>query len=54
MATYDGYITAVNGLTVELSQPVKFTAGDDHYLVLKLRDGGVKVFVLSLAHMTDK
>ncbi|ATE85543.1 putative tail fiber protein [Salmonella phage St161] len=42
MSTYDGYITAVNGLTVELSQPVKFTSGDDHSLVLKRRDGGVQ------------
>ncbi|EEN5580942.1 hypothetical protein X025_21690 [Salmonella enterica subsp. enterica serovar Enteritidis] len=51
MATYDGYITAVNGLTVELSQPVKFTSGDDHSLVLKLRDGGVQsVRVVPGAH----
>ncbi|UNY50424.1 tail fiber protein [Salmonella phage PhiSEP1] len=51
MATYDGYVTAVNGLTVELSQPVKFTSGDDHSLILKLRDGGVQsVNVVPGAH----
>lgn len=42
MAPQDGYIIAVNGLTLTLSQPVKFTPGDDHSLILKKRDGGVQ------------
>ena len=42
MAPQDGYITAVNGLTLTLSQPVTFTPGDDHSLILKKRDGGVQ------------
>ena len=40
-APQDGYIIAVNGLTLTLSQPVTFTPGDDHSLILKKRDGGV-------------
>lgn len=42
MAPQDGYVIAVNGLTLTLSQPVKFTPGDDHSLILKKRDGGVQ------------
>lgn len=42
MAPQDGYIVAVNGLTLTLSQPVTFTPGDDHSLILKKRDGGVQ------------
>ncbi|ECS0213211.1 hypothetical protein F2T63_11130 [Salmonella enterica] len=42
MATYDGYITSVDGLTVHLSSPVQFTAGEPHSLVLKTRDGGAQ------------
>lgn len=42
MAPQDGYIIAVNGLTLTLSQPVTFTPGDDHSLILKKRDGGVQ------------
>lgn len=42
MAPQDGYVVAVNGLTLTLSQPVKFTPGDDHSLILKKRDGGVQ------------
>ncbi len=37
-----GYIINVNILTVELSQEVEFTVGDDHFLVLKKRDGGTQ------------
>jgi hypothetical protein len=37
-----GYIMNVDLLTVELSQEVTFTAGDDHYLVLKTRNGGTQ------------
>lgn len=42
MAPQDGYVIAVNGLTLTLSQPVTFTPGDDHSLILKKRDGGVQ------------
>lgn len=42
MASQDGYVIAVNGLTLTLSQPVTFTPGDDHSLILKKRDGGVQ------------
>lgn len=42
MAPQDGYVLAVNGLTLTLSQPVTFTPGDDHSLILKKRDGGVQ------------
>ena len=42
MTPQDGYIVAVNGLTLTLSQPVTFTPGDDHSLILKKRDGGVQ------------
>nr|DAH69270.1 MAG TPA: tail protein [Bacteriophage sp.] len=42
VAPQDGYVIAVNGLTLTLSQPVTFTPGDDHSLILKKRDGGVQ------------
>lgn len=42
MAPQDGYVVAVNGLALTLSQPVTFTPGDDHSLILKKRDGGVQ------------
>lgn len=42
MAPYDGYVVAVNGLELMLSQPVEFTEGDDHSVVLKKRDGSVQ------------
>lgn len=42
MAPYDGYIIAVNGLELTLSQPVEFTQGDDHSIILKKRDGSVQ------------
>lgn len=42
MAPYDGYIIAVNGLELTLSQPVEFTPGDDHSIILKKRDGSVQ------------
>lgn len=42
MAPQDGYIVAVKGLTLTLSQPVTFTPGDDHSLILKKRNGGVQ------------
>ncbi|MDB4261413.1 host specificity factor TipJ family phage tail protein [bacterium] len=37
-----GYIINADLLTVELSQEVAFTPGDDHFLVLKTRNGGTQ------------
>lgn len=42
MAPQDGYIIAVNGLRLILSQPVSFVDGDDHSIILKKRDGSVQ------------
>lgn len=42
VSPYDGYIVAVNGLTLTLSQNVEFTPGDDHSVILKRRDGSVQ------------
>lgn len=42
VSPYDGYIVAVDGLTLVLSQNVEFTPGEDHSLILKRRDGGVQ------------
>lgn len=42
VAPFDGYVIAVNGLTLTLSQPVEFTPGEDHSLILKKRDGSVQ------------
>lgn len=41
VSPFDGYVVAVDGLTVVLSQNVTFTPGQDHSLVIKLRDGSV-------------
>ncbi len=40
--TYDGYVVAVNGLDLTLSQDVVFTAGDSHSIILKKRDGSTE------------
>lgn len=42
VAPYDGYVIAVNGLELTLSQPVSFDDGDDHSIILKKRDGSVQ------------
>lgn len=42
VAPYDGYVVAVNGLELTLSQPVSFDEGDDHSVILKRRDGSVQ------------
>lgn len=42
VSQFDGYVVAVDGLTVVLSQNVEFTPGQDHSLVLKRRDGSVQ------------
>lgn len=42
VAPFDGYVIAVDGLKLTLSQPVSFTPGDDHSVMLKRRDGSVQ------------
>lgn len=42
VSPFDGYVVAVDGLTVVLSQNVEFTHGQEHSLVLKRRDGSVQ------------
>lgn len=42
VSPYDGYVVAVDGLTLVLSQNVEFTPGEDHSLILKRRAGGVQ------------
>lgn len=42
VSPFDGYVVAVDGLTVVLSQNVEFTPGEEHSLVLKRRDGSVQ------------
>lgn len=42
VSPFDGYVVAVDGLTVVLSQNVTFTPGQEHSLVLKRRDGSVQ------------
>ena len=42
IAPQDGYVVDVNGLALTLSQPVTFTPGDDHSIILKKRDGSVQ------------
>lgn len=40
--TYDGYIVAVDGLLLTLSQDVVFTDNDSHSIILKNRDGSTE------------
>lgn len=47
VAPYDGYVVAVSGLELTLSQPVEFTEGDDHSVILKRRDGSVQSIAVS-------
>lgn len=42
VSPFDGYVVAVDGLTLVLSQNVQFVDGDDHSLILKKRDGSVQ------------
>lgn len=42
VSPFDGYVVAVDGLTLVLSQNVEFTEGDEHSLILKKRDGSVQ------------
>lgn len=36
---YDGEVVEVNGLVVELSEPIEFTEGEDHYIVFTKENG---------------
>lgn len=42
VATFDGYVRSVNGLEIQLSQGVAFATGDDHFIILKKRDGNIQ------------
>lgn len=42
VSPFDGYVVAVDGMTLVLSQNVEFTPGDEHSLILKKRDGSVQ------------
>lgn len=50
VSPFDGYVVAVDGLTLVLSQNVKFTPGEDHSLILKKRDGGVQSVQVTAGH----
>lgn len=50
VSPFDGYIAAVDGLTLVLSQNVEFTSGEDHSLILKKRDGGVQSVQVTQGH----
>jgi predicted phage tail protein len=40
--TYDGYVVAVSGLLLTLSQDLVFTPNDGHSIILKKRDGSTE------------
>lgn len=50
VSPFDGYVVAVDGLTLVLSQNVEFTPGEDHSLILKKRDGGVQSVQVAAGH----
>lgn len=50
VSPYDGYVVAVDGLTLVLSQNVEFTPGEDHSLILKKRDGTVQGVQVTPGH----
>lgn len=50
VSPYDGYVVAVDGLTLVLSQNVEFTPGADHSLILKKRDGGAQSVPVTPGH----
>ena len=52
--TFDGNITAVNGLELTLSQDVEFTENDDHYIILKDRDGTVESLLVAGTEFKNK
>ena len=47
VAPFDGYIVAVDGLKLTLSQPVEFTEGLEHSIILKKRDGSVQSAIVT-------
>lgn len=47
IAPYDGYVVAVNGLELTLSQPVEFDPGDDHSVILKKRNGSTQNVIVT-------
>lgn len=50
VSPFDGYVVAVDGLTLVLSQNVEFVEGDEHSLVLKRRDGSVQSVSVTKGH----
>jgi len=42
VGSYDGEVLAVDGLNLTLSQAITFTPNDDHFIILKRRDGSVE------------
>lgn len=42
VSPYDGYVVAVDGLRLVLSQNVEFTSGEEHSIILKRRDGSAQ------------
>jgi hypothetical protein len=47
VAPYDGYVVAVEGLKLTLSQPVEFIEGLEHSIILKKRDGSVQSAIVT-------
>ena len=43
---YEGEVVEVNGMNVELSEPVEFIDGEDHYIVFTNEDGDNSEYVL--------
>jgi hypothetical protein len=50
VSPFDGYVVAVDGLTLVLSQNVEFVDGDEHSLILKRRDGSVQSVSVTKGH----
>lgn len=50
VSPYDGYVVAVDGLTLTLSQNVTFESGEDHSVILKRRDGTVQSVQVVAGH----
>jgi len=50
VSPFDGYVVAVDGMTLVLSQNVDFVEGDDHSLILKKRDGSVQSVGVTRGH----
>lgn len=50
VSPYDGYVVAVDGLTLTLSQNVVFEEGEDHSVILKRRDGSVQSVQVGAGH----